>query len=185
MKANELRRCELRETYHYQVRQYYWHLRHESNIRKWYKETERRWSVQCVGLNQKFEINWSGERNLKQLQIQQVFDGVTCIFFLLNSSNLPWFDRPVWCSKPCSLLEKVPVMSFLSLVVSACHASLSWLLSAHARGFIANHIYLESFWIAGLVSCQVHPKGRSVLYANTQVRTWEIGRVFLKLFCYK
>lgn len=80
-------------------------------------------------------------------------------FFLLNSSNLPWLDRPVRCSKPCSLLEKAPVMSFLSVGESAFHASLSWLLSAHAREFIANHIYLESFWITGLVSCQVHPQG--------------------------
>ena len=111
------------------------------------------------GLELKIRKQLVGRKNLKQLQIHQVFDGVTCIFFLLNSSNLPWLDRPVRCSKPCSLLEKAPVMSFLSLGESAFHASLSWLLSAHAREFIANHIYLESFWITGLVSCQVHPQG--------------------------
>lgn len=111
------------------------------------------------GLELKIRKQLVGRKKFETVANSPSFRWCYMYFFLLNSSNLPWLDRPVRCSKPCSLLEKAPVMSFLSLGESAFHASLSWLLSAHAREFIANHIYLESFWITGLVSCQVHPQG--------------------------
>ena len=44
---------------------------------------------------------------------------------------------------------------------------------------------IDRKWRIHVLQMQETVQGRSVLYANTHVRTWEIRRIFLKVFSYK
>ena len=44
---------------------------------------------------------------------------------------------------------------------------------------------IDRKWRIHVLQMQETVQGRSVLYANTHVRTWEIRRIFLKIFSYK